>query len=269
MINLLRGEFYKMIRSKCFYICCVAVLLFSFIMYGMFSLADAVQKGELASESFVVTTDAVSIWDDMGVFTMAKALFSMAGTLIVSIYIAISLFGDYANGAVKNVVGKGYERFSVFSAKFLMGAVGAVLIELVLAAGLLICELVILKGDRLSGEVMASYCGYVGMQLLFAVALAGIMFFINQVCRNLGLGIAISVCLIMFSSIITMGINTLLQYFHMKVNVCEYWVIDLVSECPSNVTENGFLVRALLSSLVWIIVSLVAGNWHFRKVDVK
>ena len=269
MINLLRGEFYKLIHNKCFYICCMVVLIGAFSMYGMFSLADAVQNGEMQSENLVVTTEGATVWDEMDVFSIAKSLFASVGEIIVAIYIAITLFGDYANGAIKNVVGKGYERTGVFLSKFLMGAFGAVVIEIVLALGVLLCELVVLKGERLSGAVLADYCGFVGMQLLFVVALAGIMFFINQLCRNLGLGIAISVCLIMFSSLITMGINTILQYFHCDVNVCEYWILDLISECTAQGMKSEFLVRALLSCLAWTVVSFAVGVIHFRKADVK
>lgn len=269
MINLVRGEWYKMVRSKCFYICCVVVVVFSFALYGIFSLAEAVKTGAMASDTLVVTSDSGSIWAEMTLFSMAKALFSMAGTLAVAVYVAILLFGDYANGAIKNVAGKGYRRSTVFSAKFLMISVGAVIIEIVLALGVLICEALFLKGERLTTENLCAYAAYVGMQLLFAVAFAGIMVLINQLCRNLGLGIAVSVGMIMFSSIITMGINTILQYFRINVDVCKYWIIDLMSECPATDIGNGFLLRACVCSLAWIAVTLVAGSIHFREVDIK
>lgn len=275
MINLLRGEFYKLFRSKSLYICCAVVAVFVVMMYGMFCLTDAVQQGTMENGSFGVTVsyegteEVASVWDEMDIATMAPFFFSSIGGIIVTIFAAVFVFGEYASGAIKNVVGKGYKRGTVFASKYMATAVGAVVIEFVMMLAFLLCEVTILKADRLNAEVFAEICGYAGIQFILGAALTGIIVLINQICRNLGAGIAIGVGVIMFSSFITTGLNAVLTYFKINVDVSEYWVVDLISSCPMTGMDNGMIIRVIASAIVWFVVALGAGIVHFGKVDVK
>ena len=173
MINLLRGEFYKLFRSKCFYICSIVMAVFVLMIYGMFAMTDAVVQGQMANETgnLVITVDEAvvsdaSVWDDMGIATILPMLFSSAGSLIVSIFAGIFVYGEYANGAIKNVVGKGYSRWSVFGAKYVATVTGTILIYCVMLLTFFLCEATILGGDRLTKVELLLVCGYVGLQFL-------------------------------------------------------------------------------------------------------
>lgn len=267
MRNLLRGELYKLVRSKCFYICCMIMIGVAFLMYGLFALADLAQNSQM--ENITVTVDAVSVWDEMSVGTMASTLVSGFGAVIVAIFVAVFYYGDYAGGAIKNVVGKGYTRTAVFAAKFIASTVGVILMEIALFLGLIICESVFLKAERLNGTVLEVLVKYVGIQLFLSIALTALMVLMNQLSRNLGLGIAISICLVTFSSLLTMGINAVLLYLKIDVDVCEYWILDLMSNCPVEGLESGFVLRAIVCAVAWCIVSFGLGSLHFSKKDVK
>ncbi len=271
MFNLLKGEVYKLWRSKSLYICSAVMLVFVLLIYGMFSLADMMQQGELANGSYGVTVNegVTSVWDDMGISVIVQMMFSSVSALIVAIFASIYVFGDYANGAIKNVVGKGYSRSEVFLSKFVGTVVGTIVMQVVMILGVLLCEAVILGGNRLGAAVLGEICSYTAIQLLLETALTGIIVTISQICRNLGAGIAISACMIMFSSFVTAGINALLKLMDINVNVCNYWILDLISECPIGTMDNNFLVRAVVSAIVWTVVAIGIGGIHFRKADVK
>ena len=271
MFNLLKGELYKLWRSKSLYICSIVMLVFLLLIYGMFSLVDMMQQGELANGSYGLTVDGgvTSVWDEMGISDIIKMMFTTVSTFIIVIFVSIYVFADYANGAIKNVVGKGYSRGAVFLSKLIGTVVGTVVMQVVMILGLLACEELLLGGKRLNADVMVDIGGYIGMQLLFGVALTVISVTISQICRNLGVAIAISTCMIMFSFFATAGINALLKFMDMNVNVCEYWILDLISECPIGNMDNSFLIRAVVSAIVWIVVAIGIGGIHFRKADVK
>ncbi len=271
MFNLLKGEVYKLWRSKSLYICSAVMLVFVFLLYGMFSLADMMQQGEVANGSYGLTVNegVTSVWDEMGIPAIVQMMFSSISALIVAIFASIYVFGDYANGAIKNVVGKGYGRGEVFLSKFVGTVVGTIVMQVVMILGVLVCEAIILGGSRINTDVFAEIAGYTAMQLLLSTALTAIIVTISQICRNLGAGIAISACMIMFSSFATTGINALLKYMDINVNVCDYWVLDLISNCPIGNMDNSFLVRAIVCAIVWIVVAIGIGGIHFRKADVK
>lgn len=276
MINLLRGEFYKLFRSKCLYICSIAMVVFVLSIYGMFSLTDAMIQGQVdnGTGGLVITVDEgvaadASVWDDMDIATILPMLFSTAGSLIVTIFATIFVYGEYANGAIKNVVGKGYSRWSVFASKYLATVVGTVVMYSVMLLTVLLCEIAILGGERLSADVLLPLCGYVGIQFLLGAALTGLVVMISQICRNLGAGIAISVCMIMFSSFATTGVNAVLSYFKINVNASEYWIVDLISNCPATGLDSSAVIRIILCAVTWFVLALGVGSMHFRKVDVK
>lgn len=271
MFNLLKGEIYKLWRSKSLYICSAVMLVFVLLLYGMFSLADMMQQGEVANGSYGLTVNegVTSVWDEMGISYIVQMMFSSISALIVAIFVSIYVFGDYANGAIKNVVGKGYSRGTVFLSKFVGTVAGTAVMQIVMILGLLACEVIILGGRRINVDVLVEISGYTAMQLLLGAALSAIIVTISQVCRNLGAGIAISACMIMFSSFATAGINALLKFMDMNVNVCEYWILDLISECPMGNMDNSFLVRAVVCAIVWSVVAIGVGAIHFRKADVK
>lgn len=276
MINLLRGEFYKLFRSKCLYICSIVMAVFVLLIYGMFSLTDAVMQGEVENGTYGVVVsveeevqEKVSVWDDMDIATILPMLFSAVGSMIVTIFATIFVYGEYANGAIKNVVGKGCNRWLVFAAKYISTVVGMIVMYCVMLLTVFLCELVILGGDRLNADMLSQCCGYIGIQFLLGAALTGLVVMISQICRNLGAGIAISVCMIMFSSFATTGINAILSYFKINVNASEYWVVDLISNCPVTGLDSSAIIRVILCAIAWFVLAFGVGSIHFGKVDVK
>lgn len=271
MFNLLKGELYKLWRSKSLYICSVAMVAFVLLVYGMFSLADMMQQGEVANGSYGLTVheDVASVWDEMGISSIVQMMFSSVSALIVAIFVSIYVFADYASGAIKNVVGKGYDRSVVFVSKFVGTVIGTTIMQIAMILGVLLCEVVFLGGSRLNADAFVTIAGYTAIQLLLGVALTAIIVMISQICRNLGVAIAISTCMIMFSSFVTVGINTLLKFMDINVNVCDYWILDLITNCPVENIDNGFLARAIVCAIVWVGVAVGIGGTHFRKVDVK
>lgn len=277
MINLMRGELYKLFKSKCFYVCSIVLVSFVLLMYGMFSLVDMVDKEEAAMAGNVGITVSVEtnmpeelpIWEQMGVIDLVQMMFSSMGSLLIAIFASVFVCSEYTCGAIKNIVGKGYGRGTVFLSKYFSSIVGAILIELLMLGTILMCELLILHGNRLSGEFFAALAEYVAIQLMLAAAQTGVIVMLNQFLRSLGAGIAVSVCLIMFYPIVTAVINALLQYLKVTINVNKYWVVDMISECPATDITGKIWGHNVLWSMVWIVLTIAVGILHYRKADVK
>lgn len=271
MFNLLKGEVYKLVRSKSFYKGSVVMLGFVFMLYGLFSLVEMMQQGEIANGSYglTVTGSVASVWDDLGITMIIQMMFSSISTIIIAIFASFYVFADYADGAIKNVVGKGYKREEVFLVKLIITVVGAIVMQIIMLFSVLLCEMIFLGGIRFDADVLGQVANYVIVQILLGVAMTAIIVTISQICRNLGAGVAISLCLIMFSSFITKGITVLLRYININVNVGDYWILDLISNCPIENMDSSFMVRAIVCAIVWIVVAIAIGGIHFRKADVK
>lgn len=277
MLNLMRGELYKLFKSKCFYVCSIVLVSFVLLMYGMFSLVDMVEKEEAAmagSTGITVSVESnmsqqASTWEQTGPLDTTQMMFCSMGSLLIAIFASVFVCGEYAGGAIKNIVGKGYGRATVFLSKYFSTVVGAVIMELIMVASILLCELLILHGNRLGGEFFAELMEYMAIQLMLAVAQTGIIVMLNQFLRSLGAGIAVSVCLIMLYSMVTALINALLVYLKIDVDVNEYWVIEMMSDCPTTSITGEIWSHMALWSAVWIVLTIGTGILHYRKADVK
>lgn len=275
MYNLLRGEIYKLFRSKCLYFCGVAVIVCALMMYAMFFTADAVKQGATDNDAYGVTVSVEgvqedsSIWDGLPVEIFMEAMHGVMGLFILTAFSAIYMYDIYANGAIKNMVGKGYQRCVVFTSKYFATLLGCLVLEVLTVVSVIVCDYLFVGVCRVSADNLGGLLGYAGVQFLLEAAFASIVIMIGQICRNLGMSIVGSFGVMLFSEMVTVGINLILQYFKIEINACKYWITDLIGECSCGAMKAEFVVRAIICAIVWSALAFVLGSIHFRKVDVK
>ncbi|MGN0341437.1 MAG: ABC transporter permease [Roseburia sp.] len=269
MFNLMSGEIYKWRKSKSFKVCCLITILFIFFMYGTLLMADKIQKGEVenGTASVVVETEGGSVFDTIGILDVEQVIFGTAAGIVTAVFVCIFVIGEYGNGAIKNIVGKGTSRITIFLAKYFVAMIAAMVLLLIAGIVTLLCGVVIFGADSVSTEILIDLCQYVGMQMWLGAVFAGIIVAIGELSRNLGVGIAISLCVYMLAGTLFSGLDLL---FHkVEFRPSNYWISNLVSQCPLTDIGGDFLIRVLAASVFWIMVSLAAGMIHFKKADVK
>ena len=112
MNNLLKLEFRKLKRQKCFYICLaimVAMLLITGVTAKIF-MDHAAELAEIAGEPVIPTT--------LPVFLLSFASASMF-SMIASIYVSIVVCEDYESQTIKNIYARGYSRSAHYFSKLI------------------------------------------------------------------------------------------------------------------------------------------------------
>lgn len=294
MINLLSGEFYKLRKAKVVYICSLIIVALILFMYATLIMVDKIQKGEVENGSMGITvvnenavTDegagtednmeadtqqgAPSVWDEISILEVEGQMFKSFGSLIVAIFAAIFVIVEYGNGAIKNVVGKGYARWKIFLAKYVSTIVTGTLMLILMAVVTLIVGILVRGTEGLDGAFFGDMLKYTGLQLLLGMALTGVIITVSEFCRNLGAGISSNIGIILCSTLITKGLDLAFRLIFGKESFqpSNYWISDLISNCPITDIDSTFAMRAVVSSLLWIVISVVIGILHFKKADVK
>lgn len=269
MFNLLNGEFYKWKKSKSFKVCCLITILFILFMYGSFLLADKVQKGEMenGTAGVVVETESESIMDSIGILDMEQLIFGSVAGIVTAVFVCIFVIGEYGNGAIKNIVGKGTSRNSIFLAKYFMAMIATIFLLIIIGIVTLICGLFILGMDSMNAEFIKNLCQYVGIQILLGAAFAGIIVAIGELSRNLGVGISVCLGVYMIAGTLFSGLDLLFHKVDFKPS--DYWIGNLVTKCPLNNISGDFMSRVMIAVIFLIVVSMAAGMLHFKKADVK
>lgn len=273
MLNLLSGEFYKLKKSKSFLVCCMVMIVAVIFLYGTLFLADKIQQGEITNgTSGVVITSEVnteggSIFDSLGVSDVFQQIAGNFGTMIPAIFTAIFVIGEFGNGAIKNLVGKGYFRAKIFLAKYITSSVAAVVIVFTGAVATVICGGIFMGADALSSTYMKAFVIYTLLETGLVVALNGIIVTISEMSRSMGIGISAGIGVVMFSSFISGGMDLLLHRFGFRFS--DYWMTDLMSNYPLSDFGGKIIFQIVMTIIVWSVLAIGAGVWHFGRTDVK
>lgn len=268
MYNLLNGEFYKLRNTKCFYVCCAVIVAWCIFTTGCVRLADEAEKND-SQQAVEMTEESESKDVKIGVMDMEEHMLGTALTVVVAIFAAIFVIGDYGNGAIKNIAGKGYSREKVYLAKYLLTIFAVTILFLVAVIAAMICSVIGLQTDGINMELLKNLCQYGGVQLLLNIALAGTFIMIGEISRGVGAAVAINMTVVLFSHMVFMGLDLLFGYLKIDFQTSKYWITQLISECPLTGIDNRFVLRVAGSSILWITAALFAGILHFKKADIK
>lgn len=274
MFNLLRAECYKLRKSKNLLICALVVVGMTFLIYGMLMTADKIINGDMENGTAgVIVSDSGE--DDIS-FSMEETNAAdvlqqfFSGNfmeILLACFASIIIVNEYGSGAIKNIVGKGYSRESIFLARFLSVAFGTVLLLLLgVAANLAGAAIVIGKGAFYPG-VWKDMGIYTGLQAVMCISMSSIYALIAEIERNTAGAISTNIGIVVLSSLLAGGLDMVFARWGFKAS--EYWPMSISESCPISGFEAGGVSRSVVVSLLWIAVALAAGIWHFQKADIK
>lgn len=277
MYNLIHAEFYKWKKSKSFFVCLLSAIGMILFVYFMLKVVSEVQTGELENGTggIIVSGELLEeenedILKQIGILELISEIISSGtGSIFSAIFICIWIVSEYSHGAIKNTAGKGYLREKVFLAKYLSTTMIILLMNLIMFIVMLFIGFVIIGTEDVNKIFFQNFFSYVALQLLFNIAFGGIVMTICECIRNMAASIGISIFLISFSPIIMSGVDILFQALHLKLKVSDYWIISVMNQCPTEGFAMEFIIRGIVVTVMWTVLSLVLGMIHFKKADIK
>lgn len=296
MFNMLHGECYKLKKCKSFYICIAVVTIFAALLYGSLDLLDSIQqmevevmKGDTGEEAVEAEMEAgvsgglevnsdveleldeeepISFKEQIGIIGVVEQMF--ASNLVgfaIAIFISIFVIGEYGNGTMKNLVGKGYSRDMVFLSKLLAAVFSAALMSLLITALTVLLGLPFMGSQGFAALDWKDLAAYTGMQLAFVVSYTSVAVMIGEVTRSLAAGISLNMAILCFSTTATGLLDLFLDKYHIEIS--KFWILNLQAKCPVSDLGQEFAIRGLLVSLGWFLLAAGLGLLHFKKRDVK
>ena len=286
MFNLLSGEWYKIRKSKSFFVCTLIAIGLVLLLYGAARMVE--EGGSVAIEleientyedesgasldaGYASSTQAESAPEEsevkIGIMDIMELMLGGFVQIIACIFVCIFVVEEYGNGAIKNFTGKGYTRRQIFQSKYVASLMAAVWMCIISVAATVILGICFTGVDELNVEFFKNLFIYVTIQIVLEIALTGIIVVISEISRNMGTTIAISMVLIMFSTAFSGMLDLLFRRFDFKVS--DYWIVDLIENCPNTNVDGTFLRHMVIACIIWIVASLFIGTKHFQKRDVN
>ena len=259
-MNIIKSEFYKLKKSRAFYICllaCVALAVFSVVLAGSIQAGILVRGAADAAETAEPLTGVSLLEQTLGLDFLPT---------IIAVFVSIFVAGEFANGAMKNYVSKGYSRVKIYLSKFLVCGVAVMAMYGVNTA--LACAI----GSALWGFDPAGFAtaGSIATMLLseglLLMAYTSVFVFLAMWLRSNGASIAVNICVVSLFSTILMLTSFITGD---SVTLANYWISGNVSALASIAPESGAVLQGVVVGFCYLIGGAVLGSLLFKKQDIK
>ncbi len=257
MLNILRTDIYKAIRTASFWVilgitALVSVLLsFAEVKLALKVYNDLSNAGQLSS-------------DLMPKFFQLVPLSLGVCVFLVGIFAIMFSISDFSNTTIKNVASKGYRREYIYLSKFISVLLFAVL-SLVLAfvTSFLTAQIVVnnaIPQFFTYDNEFAKTLGFLSLQIVTYVAIA---VFLSTTFRSLGPALTSFLVFVFLEDKIVEWINNFINnILHSDFSITPYTISGAFSN-PDQITQ-GVIVLC-----TYILVFTAVGLYTFRKRDIN
>ena len=268
MHNIIKADFYKLIKSKAFWINTILCIVFAVLM------VTALNAGISRAKNFPdrVMDDAemrqmAAMGENIsGVAALTQFLPMGFNMIFVGVFVAIFISSEFSNGTMKNTLSRGAERVKVFFSKFIVCSTAAIVMLLAFIATMLAAGSIAWGFDKAGTATFANMLGMISLQALIMLAYTALFTFISMTMRSSGGSIATNIiCITMVSTLL----GAISMLFGGSIKLGDYWLESALSKLAVLSPPSGDILQGILIALGWGVASLAIGTTLFKKVDVK
>lgn len=256
MKDLLKADFYRLFRSKFFYILLGVAFIFALFTFSLYMVI-----AKIAEEEFLGVPFTAEIFQQL----------SFDGTVAYFTVIAAAIFicGDYSGGGMRNKILIGCGRTNIYRSKLIVMIFVSVCMYLVPQIVVFVCG-----GLGFGWQGTSAYAVFsrFAAGLLLSVALASLFTAVSILSEKLSLSLVMGIVLMLAVSLITGLLEVGKNYFDsdlynnfLKV-LC--WLTPIGQNSLLAGGSDDFWIMGIFS-LAWFIASFFAGPALFKNRAVK
>lgn len=250
MLNLLRSDFYRLFRSKSYYIC---------MLVSAFLVALGIIVVYLNNKMDTTTKVALPNGIDHGLSAITGNIPMFLG-IIIGIYVT----AEFTHGTMKNVVSKGFSKIKIYLSKYIT-MLAAAYIFLLFTWMIATIGATIFSGEF--GAINGKYIAIIGIELLLYAGLIALLLLVAMVVKNLGGVIAINLIYIL---LVDQLFFLLLQLIvKNKIKFTEYSILNNILFYSNNTAVGSDYLRSAIIAVAVFVVATALGIFAFKKSDVK
>jgi ABC-2 type transport system permease protein len=257
MMNIIKSEFYKLKKSKLFYICMLACALIPAIM--VIAIQAGVQTRGAEGMSAIVE-------DISGAAFLAEILGLALLPTVLAVFVSIFVSGEFHNGTMKHYVSKGFNRVQIYLSKLAVSGAAVLAIYFVHAAISLALGTALWGFDPSGAAAVSGVVTMVLGEGLLLLAYSSIFVLVSMLLRSNGAAIAVTVCATSVLPAILMTFDFMLIDV---ISVSNFWISGNVSALAAIAPESGAVLRGVIVGLCYIAGGTTVGSILFRKQDIK
>lgn len=251
MLNLLKADFYRLKRSKSFYICLGIIALFvSYVILDFTSSAHL--KEQLSPSTFH--------W--IYILFVEKAFLPYFIPVLQAIFITMLITSEYSTGTIKDAVSLGFSRISIYLSKLITVAVGSIILMLIAVLFTVITSIFVfgIYGSFTWYDVVLLIRMLI-IQALLYTAYGSIFLMLTILIKNVGSAMAFN---ILFSLVLASLSSVVGNSYFGRM-------LLLMNFTPTAVPypKAVDLIIAVVVGLSYLLLCFGIGGFTFKKQDIK
>ncbi|GHV55175.1 hypothetical protein AGMMS49579_17340 [Spirochaetia bacterium] len=256
-MNIIKSEFYKLKKSKLFYVCMLICAVIPAIM------AIAIQLGvqTRGAEGMSAIVDDIS-----GAAFLAETLGLALLPTVLAVFVSIFVSSEFHNGTMKNYVSKGFNRVKIYLSKLVVSGAAVLAIYAVHAAVSLALGTALWGFDPSGAAAVSGVATMLLGEGLLLLAYTSVFVLVSMWLRSNGASIAVAICAASVLPTILMTIDFILEDV---ISLSSFWISGNVSALASITPESGAVLQGLIVGFCYLTGGTVLGSLLFKKQDIK
>lgn len=267
MLNILKSDFYKLRKSRAFWICTALCVAFGVMM--VFYMQRQLAAAQLPGHDHDLDPLLPLLPHLSGVFMMGN-LMSVLGNsphiLVMGVFAAIFVSSEFIFGTMKNTLSRGAERVHVIFSKFIVCGFASLVMLGVYTLATLITGTMVWGFDPQKAATFSGILTMLLMQALLVLSFTMIFVFTSMSMRSNGGAIATNVICVVVVSLLLSAISSILGP---TVDLGKFWIKDNIAAFATISPVSGDITQGILVAVGWSAAAMLAGIGLFKKQDVK
>lgn len=264
MKNIIKSDFYKLRKSKAFWICTALCIGFAVLMVVAMQMG---MSNTLATRD-PLDPEYISMFNmsqqTSGIWALEYFLPMGFNITFIGVFVAIFVSSEFGFGTMKNTLSRGAERIKVFFSKFTVCSCAALVMLFVFMLTLVTTGAIVWGNFGIA--TFSGILGLVSLQSLLVIAFTALFVFISMTMRSNGGAIATNIICVTMASTLLGAIS---MFFGGAINLSDYWLSTAVSKLATLTPTSGDVMQGIFIALGWGIASVLIGSMLFKKIDVK
>ncbi len=269
MFNALKSDFYKLFRSKSFYICAVLIVA-ACAFLAWFDHLIILTNLELYGTDI---SSLKSYGVEIGSVGVLNRLLSIP-IVMIAIVAVLFITREFSFGTIRFQVSSGISRFKLYLSKLVVNLFVAVSYAIIEAISLFVSGYIVWNsfGD-FDSKFFANFAEYFGLTLLLAFAVVCFYQMLAFVIKNKIGAMVICLGFPIYFGLIARYLDTVIRNIFKNVEgIKDFSLLQYVPDNYYNVFKtldftNKYFTTGIIVCVSYIIISTAIGIWSFSKRD--
>ena len=257
MTHLIHFEYRKLLHMKSFYICAIVMTISLLVAIATINYYE---KNEVKAPESTTGNVTVEVGVDPSLknenFNMNDFINGASNGVSITIFLAVvvSLFTcmDYSNGAIKNVISKGYRRSRVWLSKFIVTMSISILYSVfVMAVGGIIAGIFYGFDTKLTNDSILQ----LAVQTLVISAFSSGFFLLGMICKKSGGAIALAIIIPNIIPLISGLADAVIN--SEKIKIANYTLTGCLESLSETGVASDIVTRSAICALCAVVYLVI------------